>query len=228
MKDTNHSYNDYSSILRTIYRLILIVIAVYVVHQMISWIMAEAESAQNGHLMLGLMVVIFLVYIVLISIPFVPGIEIALSLMLIRGPEVVLWVYVATVLGLFLAFLAGQYLSYSYLQKVFLDLRMKRASELLNSLQTLSRKDRLDLIKEKLPLLLRPFIVEGRYATVAVILNIPGNALIGGGGGILLIAGISRLFSTGWMFLTLVIAVSPIPIAIHVFDIDPMAFLRGD
>jgi hypothetical protein len=195
---------------------------------MIVWIMNEAESAQNAPLMVGLMVIIFLVYVVLISIPIGPGIEIALSLMLIRGPDVVIWVYITTVLGLFLAFLAGQYLPYTYLQKVFLDLRMKRASELLNSLQTLSRKDRLDLIKEKLPLLLRPFIVEGRYATVAVILNIPGNALIGGGGGILLIAGISRLFSTGWMFLTLVIAVSPIPIAIHVFDIDPMAFLRGD
>ncbi len=228
MKGTSTTRIDSAAIIRSIARLALIVVAVFVVHQLISWMMDKAETAQNGPLLMGLMGIVFLTYIILISIPFVPGIEIALSLMILRGPDVVIWVYGATVLGLFLAFLAGQYLSYSYLHTVFRDLRMKRACNLLGVLQPLSRKERLDLLKDKIPRLLRPFLIEGRYALIGVTLNIPGNALIGGGGGIMLVAGLSRLFSTCWIFVLLMIAVSPVPIAILVFGIDPMAFLRSD
>ena len=227
MKDTSHRHIDSAAILRTFARLGLIVLAVFIVHQLISWVMAEAEATQNGPLMIGLVLVVLCTYIILISIPFVPGIEIALSLMILRGPEIVIWVYGATVLGLFLSFLAGRYLSYAYLHSVFRDLRLKRACELLDSIKPLSRSERLDLLKNKLPRILRPFLIEGRYALIGIVLNIPGNALIGGGGGILLVAGLSRMFSTCWIFVTLMIAVAPIPIAILVFGIDPMALLRN-
>lgn len=227
MKDTNRFHFDLSAILRTLMRIALIAIVAYLVHLSISWIMNFAEGAQNTPLIFGLMFVLLLAYAVLISIPFVPGIEIALSLMLIRGPDVVIWVYVATIFGLFISFLAGQYLSYAYLKKVFHDLRLKRACDLIETLQPLSRHDRLELIEDKLPRVLRPFLVEGRYAVVAALINIPGNALIGGGGGILLMAGLSRLYTTGWIIVTLMVAVAPIPIAILIFDIDPMAFLRN-
>ena len=228
MKDTSNTRIDSAAIIRSIARLAMIVVAVFVVHQLMSWMMDKAEAAQSGPLLLGLMGIVFLTYIVLISIPFVPGIEIALSLMILRGPDVVIWVYGATVLGLFLAFLAGQYLSYDYLYTVFRDLRMKRACHLLDMLKPLSRKERLNLLKGKIPRLLRPFLIEGRYALIGVVLNIPGNALIGGGGGIMLVAGLSRLFSTCGIFVLLMIAASPVPIAILVFGIDPMAFLRSD
>lgn len=227
MKDTSHNRIDSAAILRTLARLGLIVLAVFIVHQLISWIMAEAEAAQNGPLMIGLVLVVLCTYIVLISIPFVPGIEIALSLMILRGPEVVIWIYGATVLGLFLSFLAGRYLPYGYLHTVFRDLRMKRACELLDTVAPLSGNERLSLLKNKLPRILRPFLIEGRYAMIGFALNIPGNALIGGGGGILLVAGLSRMFSTCWILITLIIAVAPIPVAILVFGIDPMAFLRN-
>jgi hypothetical protein len=226
MKDTNRFHIDPSAILRSLLRIALIGVLAYCAHLSISWIMNFAENAQNTPLMFGLMLTVLLAYAVLISIPFVPGIEIALSLMLIRGPDVAIWVYLATVLGLCISFLAGQYLSYAYLKKVFHDLRIERACTLLETLQPLSRRDRLELIKGKLPKMLRPFLVEGRYAVVAALINIPGNTLIGGGGGILLIAGLSRLYATGWMIITLMVAVAPIPIAILVFSIDPMAFLR--
>jgi hypothetical protein len=227
MKDTDFPRIDGAAVLRTIARLGCVLLAVFVVHKLVSWVMTEAAQAQNAPLMVGLMTLVLLVYVLLISIPFVPGIEIALSLMLIRGPDVVLWVYAATIAGLFLSFLAGQYLSYGYLHRIFRDLRMRRTCNLLNSIQPLSRAERLELLKDKIPRLLRPFLVEGRYALIALILNIPGNALIGGGGGILLLAGVSRLFSTPYMLVTLMIAVAPVPIAILVFDMDPMAFLRA-
>jgi hypothetical protein len=226
MKDTTDHTTARSAVLRTILRILFIALVVISLHKMMSWTLSVAELDQNGPLMVGLVFIILAAYIILISIPFVPGIEIALSLMMLRGPEVVIWVYIATVLGLFLSFLAGQYLSYKYLHKIFHDLQMKRACQLIENIQPLSKIDRLNIIKDKLPILVRPFIVEGRYAAVAAILNIPGNALIGGGGGILLIAGLSRIFSTFGMLLTLIIAVAPVPIAILVFDIDPMAYLR--
>ncbi len=104
---------------------------------------------------------------------------------------------------------------------------MKRACKLLDTVEPLSRSERLDMLKNKIPRILRPFLIEGRYALLGVVLNIPGNAVIGGGGGILLVAGLSRVFSTCWIFVTLLIAVAPIPVAILVFGIDPMAFLRN-
>jgi hypothetical protein len=226
MKNTKTRRIDFMALLRTVARLALFVAVVYIVHQLISWIMAEADGAKNTSLMIGVMVLVLLTYILLISIPFVPGIEIAMSLMVLHGTSVVVWVYVATIIGLFLAFLAGQYLSYSYLHGVFSDLRMKRACALLEKVQPLSRTDRLDLLKQKIPHRLRPLLVDGRYALIGVVLNIPGNAVIGGGGGILFIAGLSRLFTTGWIIVTLIIAVAPVPIAILGFGIDPMAFLR--
>jgi hypothetical protein len=226
MKSTDDTPYQYSAITRTFARLAIVAAMVFVVHQLTSWILVEAEIAGNTPLMIGLMSLILLTYILLISIPFVPGIEIALSLMVIRGPDVVIWVYVATIAGLMLAFLAGRFLSYAHLHNIFHDLRMKRACELLDTIQPLSRTQRLDTLKNRIPAFLRPLLIEGRYALIGIVLNIPGNALIGGGGGILLVAGLSRVFSTGWMFITLMIAVAPVPIAILVFGIDPMAFLR--
>ncbi len=227
MKSTDDTPIEYSAIARTFVRLAIVVFIVFIVHQLMSWVLVKAEIADNTPLMIGLMCLVLLTYILLISIPFVPGIEIALSLMVIRGPDVVIWVYAATIMGLMLAFLAGRYLSYDHLHNIFRDLRMKRACELLDTIQPLSRTERLDTLKNRIPAFLRPFLIEGRYALVGLVLNIPGNALIGGGGGILLVAGLSRVFSTGWVFITLMIAVAPVPIAILVFGIDPMAFLRN-
>ena len=227
MKDTKPIPFESSALLRTVARLGFIVAAVFIVHQLMSWVMLEAEIAKNGPLMIGLVLVVLCAYIILISIPFVPGIEIAFSLMIIRGPEVVIWVYAATVLGLFLAFLAGQYLSYDYLHSIFRDMRMKRACDLLDTIKPLPSNERLSLLKSKIPHPLRPFLIEGRYAFIGVLLNIPGNALIGGGGGIMLVAGLSRIFSTCWILVTLLCVVAPIPIAILVFDIDPMTFLQN-
>jgi len=42
-------------------------------------------------------------------------------------------------------------------------------------------------------------------------LNIPGNSLVGGGGGIAFIAGLSGLFSYPAYLATILIAVAPVP-----------------
>jgi hypothetical protein len=58
------------------------------------------------------------------------------------------------------------------------------------------------------------FLVRHRYLAVAIALNMPGNLMIGDGGGIALAAGFSRLFSLSWFALTVAVAVAPVPIVV--------------
>jgi hypothetical protein len=210
------------SILRTLSRLAVILVIVIVVHLLLNWLLDLSHRTQTRNVMFGVIFVMLLAYVILIAIPFVPGIEIGLSLIFMRGDDVVVLVYVATILGLMLAFLAGRYTKYSYLRRVFLDLRLTKASELLEKVQPLSRQRRLELLRGRLPAFLRPFLVDYRYLAVAVLINIPGNALIGGGGGILMVAGLSRLFSIPAMLITLMLAVSPVPLMVLLFDFELM------
>jgi hypothetical protein len=52
-----------------------------------------------------------------------------------------------------------------------------------------------------------------RYVALALAVNTPGNSVIGGGGGIMMIAGLSGLFTPAATFLTVAVAVSPVPLA---------------
>jgi len=53
-----------------------------------------------------------------------------------------------------------------------------------------------------------------RYVALAVIVNVPGNAMIGGGGGIMMMAGMSGIFAPVQTFLAIAIAVSPVPVTV--------------
>ena len=53
-----------------------------------------------------------------------------------------------------------------------------------------------------------------RYVAMAVAVNTPGNSIIGGGGGIMIIAGLSGIFAPLSTFLTIIVAVSPVPLAV--------------
>ncbi|MGA6994478.1 MAG: hypothetical protein WBX50_11355, partial [Candidatus Deferrimicrobiaceae bacterium] len=57
-----------------------------------------------------------------------------------------------------------------------------------------------------------PFLLRQRYLVIGVLFNLPGNALIGGGGGIGLIAGMSRLFPFPKYLLLICLAITPGPI----------------
>ncbi len=175
--------------------------------------------------MIGALILLFLAYIVLMAIPFVPGIEIGIALMLLEGRDIVLWVYFATVLGLMLSFLVGHLLPLAYLHKVFADLRLKRACLLIERIQSTPKKRRLDIFNPHIPKFLHPVFIHGRYILIALVLNIPGNALLGGGGGILLVAGLCRIFHPWLIFATLLIAVAPIPFSILILGFDPLSIL---
>jgi hypothetical protein len=211
---------------RTFFRIVIFVGFVLITLKLFSWSMLQLEAHPN--LMVGLTVILLLCYALFISIPFVPAIEIAISIMIVKGADAAIWVYIATVGGLYLSFLVGHFVWYEFLYRIFNALRMKRACALLESLQPLNADERLGLLRSKAPKFIQPFIVEGRYLVVAAALNLPGNIVMGGGGGILMAAGLTRVFSAYWILLTLLIAVSPVPLAVLVFDIDPMSMLRSE
>ena len=70
---------------------------------------------------------------------------------------------------------------------------------------------------ERSPKKFVPFLLKYRYLALLVVINAPGNIVIGGGGGIAMSAGMSRLFVPSLFLLTIAIAVSPIPLFLIIF-----------
>jgi hypothetical protein len=165
----------------------------------------------------GMLVVTLVLYAILLAIPFVPGVEIGLFLLMTLGAPVAPYVYFATVIGLAASFLLGRYMPTSLLCRLMGAVGLRRACAFLEKIEPLGQKERMALIRGRMPDWLGPRLVKYRYLVVAVALNVPGNALIGGGGGIALAAGLSRIFSPATTLLTVAVAVSPVALAVYVF-----------
>ncbi len=156
------------------------------------------------------------VYVVLMALPFVPGIEIGLVLMVMFGAKIVPLVYLATVLALVLAFVMGRFVPHRFVGELLGALRLRRARELLARVEHLGQGERLKFLIERADSRWVPFLLRHRHLAIAAALNLPGNAIIGGGGGIGLAAGFSRLVSLPVYVLTVGLAVAPLPLAVWV------------
>lgn len=215
-------------ILRIALRVALVLAIAYGAHLLMNWVIEKADAlgpSIGPQMMIGFVLLVLIAYALLIAVPFVPGIEIGLSLLVIRGPDVAFVVYLATVVGLMIAFCVGRFVPYSWLHRLFEDLHLKAASRMIERIAPLDRRERLELLRTGLPGWARPFAVDGRYLVLAGIINLPGNALLGGGGGICMVAGLSRLFGTTATALTIAIAVAPVPLAIWFFDLEMSRWL---
>jgi hypothetical protein len=206
------------ALLRTALRLIVLVALAYALHRLINWAQPQLEASRYSWAMPGLSLALLLLYALLIAIPFVPGIEIGLSLLMISGPDWALPVWAATTLGLGLALIVGCKLPYAWLHKVFLDLHLTKACLLLERIQPLTTAERVALLQSHLPTRFGARIVRFRYLLLAVLINIPGNSVIGGGGGIAMVAGLSGLFRLPAALLTLALATAPVPLMVWLFD----------
>jgi hypothetical protein len=209
----------FGAVLRTLLRLAVVVALAWLIHLATDWVMAQTETLKSGTgLRIGLVGVMLLAYALLLAVPFVPGVELGISLMVIIGPAVAPLVYLATVLGLMLAFSAGRLVPYAYLHKVFADLRLRGTCAMLERLQPLDGAARLAALQARLPRRIAPHATRHRYLLLAVLFNLPGASVIGGGGGIALMAGLSGLFGWRATLLTIVLAVSPVPIMVVFFN----------
>jgi hypothetical protein len=159
-------------------------------------------------------------YAVLIAIPFVPGVEIGLTLIGMLGPAIVLLVYASTLVGLTMSFIVGRLISLQGLITLLDGLRLRKAGQLLRTIAPMNAEDRLAFLVSNAPNRMVPLLLRHRYLALAIVLNLPGNIVIGGGGGIALMAGASRLYSVPAFLITTALAVSPVPIAILLFGKD--------
>lgn len=163
---------------------------------------------------LALVIASVAVYVVLMALPFMPGIEVGIMLMVMMGSTGAVIAYFATLLSLTLSFAAGRLLR-PYHLAAFLDfLYLRRAAAFIRAMDPLTPDQRMERLYGQAPDRLAPLLVKHRYLTVAALLNIPGNGLVGGGGGIGMVAGMSGLFRFPLYVLTVALAVAPVPLAV--------------
>jgi hypothetical protein len=151
-------------------------------------------------------------YVVLMALPFMPGMEVGLMLMAMLGGGGIVLVYLCTVLALSLSFLFGRLLPPRYLYRALGWLKLDRARNLVKDIEPLGPEERLQFLARSAPSRVVPFLLRHRYLVIGVLFNVPGNALIGGGGGIGLVAGMSRLFPFPKYLFLVCLAITPVPL----------------
>jgi hypothetical protein len=167
---------------------------------------------RHAGMVLTLLTASVVAYVLLLAIPFLPGVEIGLMVMVLLGRPGIVLVYLATVLALTLSFLLGRLLSPRIIVRALDWFRLDRARDLVAVLVPLDPEERLRFLLQSVPSRIVPFLLRHRYLVIAVLFNLPGNALIGGGGGIGLVAGMSRLFSFPKYLFAVCLAITPVPI----------------
>jgi hypothetical protein len=153
-------------------------------------------------------------YVALLAMPFVPGAEIGVALLAGFGAAIAPLIFVCTIAAMMLAFTVGRFLPISALERLLQVLRMRRAAELVARAAPLSRDERVAMLLEGQSKRVLRLALRYRYVAMAVAVNTPGNSIIGGGGGIMIIAGLSGIFTPLSTFLTVILAVSPVPLAV--------------
>lgn len=180
--------------------------------QWLDTVPAFSVLAQNETRVHHVIVTTTLVFIVASALPFVPGAEIGFALIMILGAKIAWLVYVSMVSALMIAFVFGRLVPARTASAAFAFVGLDRASRLADDLAPLSTQERLDKLISIAPDRMVPALLRNRYLTLALLLNIPGNSVLGGGGGIAFAAGITGLFSLPLFFVTLLVAVAPVPL----------------
>ena len=168
-------------------------------------------DTRQTQLFIGLLV---LVYALCMILPFMPAIELGLVLLAMLNIQGVLMLYLVTVVALMTSYGIGRLIPVHVLKRFFEFLHFPKASELLCSAEVCDETEQIDRFIEHAPKRWIPFLLRHRYWVFAVAINTPGNMIIGGAGGIAMMSGLSRLFGFRQFALTLLIAVSPLPILI--------------
>lgn len=134
------------------------------------WVAPAREAGRAG------LLAACLLYALCLAVPFVPSVEIGLLIMVVFGKPGAVGAYLATLAGLNLAYLAGRLLGGG------IDPERVRLSAGMEA--------RLRRLARHLPGAALP------VAALAVLLNLPANTALGGGGGIALAYGATR--ALGW------------------------------
>lgn len=207
------------SLLQRCLRIATLVALVLGIHTLGDWVSVqlqlELSPRQNAMFDAGVLLLV-LAYTVTMALPFVPGIEIGLAVMLVFGPDVFLVVYACTQVALLLSFLAGRLVPLSCLAALADWLQLHRMQSTLASLEPLEPEKRLEYMLRCAPRRWVRKLIEHRYLALAVLINMPGNAMVGGAGGIGLMAGMSRVFGLPQYVFVMALATTPVPIVLWI------------
>ena len=156
-------------------------------------------------------------YVVTAAIPFVPGAEIGFGLLVAFGGKAAPVVYAGMVGALVLSYSVARLVPAAMLVPALNGMGLERAAALARRIDATPKAERLDLLAGHLPERLSRTALSNRYLLLALLINTPGNSLLGGGGGLAFAAGLSRLYAFVPFVLTVVLAVCPIPLAFWLF-----------
>ncbi len=150
---------------------------------------------------------LLLLQAVLIAIPFVPGAEVGFLLLALCGAQLAAEVYAATVAGLLLAFGVGRVIPERRVQGLLGRLRLDHAAAAVTRLAREGEGSACDPARRRLV----GRLLRHRCLCLVLLINTPGNTLLGGGGGIAMAAGMSGLFSVRQFLASVLVAVAPVP-----------------
>lgn len=159
------------------------------------------------------------IYIALLAIPFMPGAEIGISMILLFGSKICFLVYVSTVLALIPPYIAGRLIPAKSCARAFEFVGLTQAQHLIEKIAPLSAGQRLAYLLHNAPTRFGPLLIRHRFVALALVLNLPGNVIIGGGGGIAMLAGMTGLYSAPSYLLTIAVAVAPVPLIIALTEL---------
>ena len=138
--------------------------------------------------------------------------ELGLAMMMVFGVRGVVLVYLGTLLALSLSYFLGRWVSLGRVAKLFGWLKLERARQVVEALAGVSREERLAMMLSVAPGRWVAFMLRHRYLSLMILLNLPGNALLGGGGGIGFMAGSSGLLAYPGYIMAVALAILPFPL----------------
>lgn len=158
-------------------------------------------------------------YAVLMMVPFVPGIEIGLALMMMLGEQGIVLVYLVTQLSMAGSYLIGRHIPLSKLSRTLEFFGLTRAAQILCQAHQVDCKARTQWIASRLSSRAGRTVLKHPEISLGLIVNLPGNAAIGGAGGIAMLAGMSGLVCWRRYMLTIAVATAPVPVFLLVSGI---------
>lgn len=206
----------------TLLKFSLVALAIVLLNIGVSWAIERVEiQVWPQHLEIVDRVVLtgVILYICLMALPFLPGIEIGLAFMMMLGMKGIALIYVCTLVALAIGFGFGRIFPMHLLASFLRWLHLTRAEAMLKSFDATPPERRLEFFAEKAPTGVVSAVLKQRYLLLALLLNLPGNVVIGGGGGIAMMAGMSRLYSFPKYLLLVALAILPGPVLIMLSDL---------
>lgn len=221
-------------LVRLLVKLSLVVILILAVVGASFWAKSVLDHFEGSpYVKWGLLLIMLTAYALLLAIPFIPGLEIGIFVMMLDGGALAPFAYLAALAGLSISFYVGRAIGRPVRDEALLErvlglfrrLRLQRAGELLVKVIPMSPSERLAYLYERLPSWISPRILTARYLVLAVLLNVPGNTVLGGGGGLALMAGISGTFGPIAGFVALALGLAPLPLIAYFGASSLQAFL---